>query len=495
MTPQELKDSIIQLALLGKVTEHVTEDGTGDEALKKAIKTVHSVRASYSNEDYTLDLPESWTWAKLSEITSDESLNDGNWVLSKNMAIDGPVKLIQLGSIGNCKYKDKGFKYLTEERFHELNGRQIYSGYLLVNRLIGDRMLACILPPIDGILMTAVDVCWIAPNDEIYDLQYLMYVLTSSDFQRKVKSLGRGTTRFRISKLNLIDIAFPFPPLAEQKRIVAKIEELLPLIDRYEAAWSRLEDFNKRFPEDMQKSILQMAIQGKLVEQCPEEGTGEELYKQIQAEKQELIKAGKIKKGKTLPEIAEDDIPFEIPESWAWAKLGEMAWFLDAGKSPNCQKVSVKGGEWGVITTTAIQRGFFDENKNKVLPESFKVNDSMQVKDGDILITRAGPTNRTGIACLVKNINRNLILSDKTLRINMTDKYVYKDFIVMVLNSPQIRQIIMGLMSGMDKQQVNISQDKYKTVFIPIPPLAEQKRIVDRLEELLSLCEKLKSEE
>ena len=116
----------------------------------------------------------------------------------------------------------------------------------------------------------------------------------------------------------------PLPPLAEQKRIVAKIEELLPYLDRYEKAWNRLEDFNRRFPADMQKSILQMAIQGKLVEQRPEEGTGEELYRQIQAEKQALIKAGKIKKEKPLPEIAEDEVPFEIPEGWKWVRLGML---------------------------------------------------------------------------------------------------------------------------------------------------------------------------
>ena len=235
-----------------------------------------------------------------------------------------------------------------------------------------------------------------------------------------------------------------------------------------------------------------MAIQGKLVEQRPEEGTGEELYRRIQAEKQALIRAGKIKKEKPLPEITEDEIPFELPEGWKWVRLGDLAGFLDAGKSPNCQKVPVKGEEWGVITTTAIQLGYFDEIQNKVLPESFSVNPSMQVKAGDILITRAGPTNRTGVACLVKEIHYNLILSDKTLRINMTDEHIYKDYIVMVLNSPQIRQLIIGLMSGMDKQQVNISQDKYKTVLVPLPPLAEQKRIVARLEELLPLCQRLR---
>ena len=121
---------------------------------------------------------------------------------------------------------------------------------------------------------------------------------------------------WRIHKDYLAMCPLPLPPLAEQKRIVAKIEELLPYIDRYEQAWSRLEDFNRRFPVDMQKSILQMAIQGKLVEQRPEEGTGEELYQQIQQEKQRLIKAGTIKKEKPLPEITEDEIPFDIPESW-----------------------------------------------------------------------------------------------------------------------------------------------------------------------------------
>lgn len=114
------------------------------------------------------------------------------------------------------------------------------------------------------------------------------------------------------------------PPLAEQKRIVAKIEELLPLVDRYAVAYEKLEQFNAKFPEDMKKSILQYAIQGKLVEQRPEEGTGEELYQQIQTEKQRLIKEGKIKKEKPLPEIAEDEKPYDIPDNWTWVRFGDL---------------------------------------------------------------------------------------------------------------------------------------------------------------------------
>ena len=490
MTPQELKDSIIQLALQGKIVEHVPEDGTGEEALEKAIRTVHSVRAPFSNDDYTLDLPESWTWAKLSEITSDESLNDGNWVLSKDMATTGPVKLIQLGSIGNCKYKDKGFKYLTEEHFRELNGRQIYSGYLLVNRLIGDRMLACILPTIDGILMTAVDVCWIAPNENIYDLQYLMYALTSSDFQSKVKSLGRGTTRFRISKLNLIDIAFPFPPLAEQKRIVAKIEELLPLIERYEKAWGRLEDFNKRFPDDMQKSILQMAIQGKLVEQRPEEGTGEELYNQIQAEKQALIKAGKIKKEKPLSEITEDEMPFDIPESWRWVRFSDIATFENGDRSSK-YPVEADYVEHGVPFFGAKDMGkkymSFSEVRYISLEKYNELgNGKLRDKDficllrgsvGKCAIFNADDKHKTGFICAQMIIIRCLTTS-------------LCEYVFTYLSSTYYAKSIESKVTGTAVRQ--LPGKELGKLLIPLPPLAEQKRIVARLEELLPLCEKLK---
>ena len=114
------------------------------------------------------------------------------------------------------------------------------------------------------------------------------------------------------------------PPLEEQHRIVAKIEELLPYVDRYAVAYEKLEQFNTKFPENMKKSILRYAIQGKLVEQRAEEGTGEELYQQIQAEKQRLIQEKKIKKEKPLAEISEDEIPFDIPESWKWARFSSV---------------------------------------------------------------------------------------------------------------------------------------------------------------------------
>lgn len=159
------------------------------------------------------------------------------------------------------------------------------------------------------------------PYKEI-SIEYFYYLFYLYKFTGKLR--GRGVAIQGLSNEAIHKVICPFPPLAEQKRIVAKIEELFPYIDRYEQVWSRLEDFNKRFPIDMQKSLLQWAIQGKLVEHRPEEGTAEELYRQIQEEKRRLVKEGKIKKEKPLPEITEDEVPFELPGSWKWVRLGSV---------------------------------------------------------------------------------------------------------------------------------------------------------------------------
>lgn len=158
----------------------------------------------------------------------------------------------------------------------------------------------------------------------ICDDEFLLLYLDSPLFFSEIKKYDNGTAQPNLAAKSLEQFLIPLPPLYEQKRIVAKIEELLPLVDRYAAAYEKLEQFNAKFPEDMKKSILQYAIQGKLVEQRAEEGTGEELYQQIQTEKQRLIKEGKIKKEKPLPEIAEDEKPYDIPDNWTWVRFGDL---------------------------------------------------------------------------------------------------------------------------------------------------------------------------
>lgn len=143
----------------------------------------------------------------------------------------GNIKLIQLGSVGFMRYIDKSFKYLTDETFEELGCTEIHSGYLLINRIVSDKMSACILPKIEGKKITTVDTCWISPCDDWYNLKYILYAISSPQFQSSVMLNSSGTTRKRISKLNLISLPLAIPPLAEQKRIVDAIETAFEHID------------------------------------------------------------------------------------------------------------------------------------------------------------------------------------------------------------------------------------------------------------------------
>ena len=183
-------------------------------------------------------------------------------------------------------------------------------------------------------------------------------------------------------------------------------------------------------------------------------------------------------------------MPFEIPVGWEWCRLRDIILGTNAGKSPNCEKRSKKSEEWGVLTTTSIQENAFLSNENKVLPKHYVINPEHCVRYGDILITRAGPVNRTGIVCMVENNCDKLILSDKTVRIDYMHDYCNPKFLVFVLNSSAIHELVMSATVGMAASQVNVSQSSIQNTFIPFPPSKEQQRIVNKLEALLPQIEK-----
>lgn len=246
---------------------------------------------------------------------------------------------------------------------------------------------------------------------------------------------------------------------------------------------------------ELRQTILQAAVQGKLVPQNPHDEPASELLKRIQHEKSQLIKNGQIKKEKPLPPINEDEVPYTLPEGWIWCRLGDVIYYTDAGKSPLCNNRPATKKEVGVIKTTAVQCNIFLSSENKVLPKGFAVDERMLIHAGDILITRAGPQNRTGVACLVESCEHKLILSDKTVRLNYDGELLYKPYIVDAINSLPIRGLLMQRMTGMAESQVNISQSNICMVPFPLPPTAEQKRIVAKVAQLMALCDELEAEE
>ena len=319
------------------------------------------------------------------------------------------------------------------------------------------------------------------------NLMYIIYALNSAEIQEYLTKQRKITAIPNLTLEIVENCVIPLPTLAEQKRIVAKIEELLPLIDHYEEAWAKLENFNKRFPMDMQKSLLQMAIQGKLVEQRPEEGTGEELYTQIQAEKQALIKAGKIKKDKPLPEIAEEEIPFDIPESWKWVRLGEMLQVRGGKRLPVGEQLTTQITEHVYIRVTDMKNDTVD------LSDLHYINDSVHAKISNYIITK----DDVYIVIVGSTIGKVGIIPVELDGMNLTENAARltpygldKKYLLYALKTDFLQKQFYERTNQVG--QPKLALIRLKTAKIPLPPLAEQKRIVAKLEELLPLCEKLK---
>ena len=295
--------------------------------------------------------------------------------------------------------------------------------------------------------------------------------------------MSQGTNINNVKESYITEFVIPLPPLAEQKRIVAKIEELLPYIDRYEQAWSRLEDFKRRFPVDMQKSILQMAIQGKLVEQRPEEGTGEELYQQIQQEKHRLIKAGTIKKEKPLPEITEDEIPFDIPEGWKWVRLREIISALGDGihGTPEFDET----GEYFFVNGNNLTKGkiTIKTDTKRVSAAGFEKH-KKPLDSNTILISINGTIGNYSF------YNGEPIILGKSACYFSVLSGIEKDYIRHLLNTKYFMDYAVN--EATQTTIKNVSLKAMRMLPVPLPPLAEQKRSVAKLEEILPLCDRLK---
>lgn len=301
--------------------------------------------------------------------------------------------------------------------------------------------------------------------------------------QNEIHRDSMATTVAQLTIIKAKEMLVPFPPLEEQHRIVAKIEEILPYIDQYDKAYTKLETFNKKFPEDMKKSILQMAMQGKLVEQRAEEGTADELYEQIVAEKAQLIKDGKIKKEKLLPEITEDEIPFEIPSSWRWVRWGELSFSIQYGYNAP----ALSEGHYRMVRISDIQ-------DNKVLWETVpycKIEDkevaTYLLEKNDILFARTGGT--VGKSFLVKDVPYEAVYAGYLIRTRYNSERLAPEYLKFFMESQLYWQQLRN--GTIATAQPNCNGQTLAKMMIPIPPFEEQKRIVAKIEELLPYCDQL----
>ena len=491
MTPEQLKASILQYAIQGKLVEQRPEEGTGEELyrqiqaekqrlIKEGKIKKEKALPEIAEDEIPFDIPDTWRWVRVAQIVTLNPKNDLADDLETSFI---PMPCIMDGFRNLHTYEVKKWKEIKKGFTHFAEGD---IGVAKITPCFQNRKSVIFRNLKNGYGSGTTELTVVRTINETVLSEYLLWFFKTEYFiANGVKSFTGTAGQQRIHKDYLATCLIPLPSLTEQKRIVAKIEELLPYVERYAEAYETLEQFNARFPEDMKKSILQYAIQGKLVEQRAEEGTGEELYRQIQAEKQRLIKDGRIKKEKPLAEITEDEIPFEIPERWKWVRLSYIAdSIVDCPHST--PKYLDMETEYCTIDTNCI------DEKGNITKWRYVDSDTyteriarLTPQKDDIVYTREGSICRAAIL----PEGRKVCLGQRVMLIRSANG-VFPQFIRRILMSPMVIGKLMEQQKGIGAKHVNVSD--VCNLILPLPPLAEQKRIVAKLEEILPLCERLK---
>lgn len=458
MIAEQLTKSLLQAAIHGKLTQQLPEDGDTHDLLKEIKKEkAQLIREGkikkekplpeITEDEIPFDIPENWCWIRLGEIinlksgqdmSSDKysSINSGvpyitgasnfcNGVITINRWTNTPQSIAKKGDLLiTCKGTVGEMAFLNEEKAHI--ARQIMA--ITVTNFLSDKFLHIFLK-------------W--------------YV---SELKSMAKSMIPG-----ISRDMILHSILPLPPLDEQKRIVQRLNELLPEIDKLKIDEFRLDVLQRGFPKRLRASVLQCAVEGKLTEQLASDGDAHDLLAGIQKEKARIVREGKIKKEKPLPEITDEEIPFDIPKNWAWARLNDLAVLSDGSKlnGPRFVKMEVK-----------YLRG---DNLKEILTSG------KFVKKGERLI-------------LVDGENSGEIFTAPH------DGYMGSTFKKLTIINENIWHYLEyflkkqhGLLKNNKRGSAIPHLDKkiFREMLVPLPPLQEQNRIVERLAELLIEVDKL----
>lgn len=480
MTAQELKNSILQLAVQGKLVPQCKDDEPASELLKhiRAEKQKLGIKEkslpAISEDEIPFDIPESWEWVRLNDISS---ITSGGTPARTNSSFwNGNIPWVKIGDIRN-KYISTTEEKISEQGLNSSSAKIFPKGTILYT----------IFATIGTVGILNIDA---ATNQAVagvtffgeYNRDYMYYVLIG--LKDILVSKGKGMAQMNINLTILKNTPIPIPPLAEQKRIVEKIEELMPLIEEYGKAEEQLSKLNAEFPDKLRKSILQQAVQGKLTERDPADEPASELLKRIKAGKEALIKAGKIKKEKPLPAITDDEKPFDIPDTWEWVRLSNVA-EVSRGRSkhrPRNDKILYENGKIPLIQTGDVARA-----NNVIFDCSAYYNEtglaqSRLWKRDTLCLTIAA--NIADVAIL----GIDACFPDSVVGINGYAPITSNKYFMYMLEAFQ--EILDS--KATKSAQKNLSVDTILSVAYPLPPLGEQKRIVKRVEELLALCDELK---
>lgn len=491
MTPEQLRASILQQAMEGKLVKQDPNDEPADYLLKKIDaerekliknKQIKKVKVLQVNgeEEKLFNIPESWGLVRLSMVANITKLAGFEYTkyIKPNLSTIG-IPLFKAKNIRKGKIINKFENYIPETLSDNLLRSQLnkkclltpYVGSIGNVAIFNGKYKAHLGSNVGKIELIKIK------NKGVLE-EYLKYYLQSQlGYQELTKHL-KSTAQPSISIAALRDVILPVPPLEEQKRIVLKIEKLMPLIDEYEKVYDRLKSIDNGFNDKMKQSILQYAMEGKLVKQDSNDEPASELLKKIKNEKTQLIKEKKIKRSKSLPKIAENEKLFDIPENWEWVRLKDITNF---GNFNSVAGQDIQEGSWVLNMEDIIKNGGgFNKFTIKNLNDDFKSNKYI-VEVGDVLYGKLRPYLRKIEIAPKNGFTTTEMFPIKVINQNLISPY----YLRYVMLSPYFANRINGSTYGMKMPRVGT---KYlASMLIPLPPFEEQKRIVTKVEKMMAL--------
>lgn len=447
-----MRKRVLNMAIRGELVEQRPE-----ELIVEILKEENKIE----NGEVPFSIPENWVWSRLGKIAINH--DSKRRPVSLKDRIDQEKIYSYYGATGEI---DKVENYL-------------FNGLFL---LIGED---------GGNFFTEKDNSFIVEGkfwannhvhvlqfDQLIEIRYMLYFMNSLNFPEM--DLITGIAVPKLNQNNLNKILVPLPPLAEQKRIVAKIEEIFAIINQIgtkkEEALSII--------RNIRLTALQDAIMGVLVEQEENNEPASVLYKKIQAEKEHLVKEKKIKKEKQLPAIEEDEVPFELPEKWGWIRLGDATNFIDyRGKTPQKTDSGIR-----LLTAKNVKKGYIS-----LYPEEFIGEDDYDgwmtrgiPNSGDVLFTTEAPLGNVSTV----DLDEKFALAQRLICLQPYHGLNSK-FLSYALQGGKVRDYILEKATG--TTVTGIKAKELKKIPLPLPPLAEQYRIVEKLDEIMAICDQMES--
>ena len=509
---KKLRELILELAVRGKLVPQDSNDEPASVLLDQiaAEKALQAKEGNIkrpkklteiSDGEKPFELPNGWSWARFGEVFEMEygdNLPEAKRSNTGEYPVYGSNGVV--GSHEECSVNQPCI----------IIGRKGSAGALN-------------LCPDGGCWVTDVAYSLVPPSG--FDLNFTFKLLHTLGLDNLGKGIKPGLNRNEANTLLLC-----VPPIGEQYRIVAKVDELMTLCDQLEQQteaaqdahqflvdallesltnakdaselsenWGRLsEHFDTLITTDytvdqLKQTILQLAVMGKLVPQDSTDEPVSELLKRIAAEKEQLIKEKKIAKQKPLPEITDEEKLFSLPKGWEWCRIDTASLHSEAGWSPKCHGFAREKNAWGVLKISAVTWGEFKPQENKQLPDNLEPRPEYEVRENDFLISRANTPELVARSVVVPaGTEEKLMMSDKIIRF-VFSKHVSPNYLNLVNNSQWSRNYYARVAGGTSSSMKNVSRNQIQMLVVALPPLEEQNRITSKTDQLMALCDRLKA--